>query len=196
MTKKTRCTWCLGDKADEHYHDTQWGVPIHDDDLWFEFLTLEGAQAGLSWRTIVNKIEGYQQLFKNFDIVKVSQMTDEELDELLLNPAIIRNRLKVYSTRNNALQMIKVQQEFGTFDQYIWGFVNHKPIQNKFKSLKNIPATTEISDAMCKDLKKRGFKFIGSTICYALMQASGMVNDHEVACFRYAECKKCEAVLI
>lgn len=190
MTENTRCAWCLGDKADEHYHDTQWGVPIHDDDLWFEFLTLEGAQAGLSWRTIVNKIEGYQQLFKNFDIIKVSVMTDEELDELLLNPAIIRNHLKVYSTRNNALQMIKVQQEFGTFDQYIWGFVNHKPIQNKFKSLKNIPATTEISDAMCKDLKKRGFKFIGSTICYALMQASGMVNDHEVGCFRYAECAK------
>ncbi len=190
MTEKTRCTWCLGDKADEHYHDTQWGVPIHDDDLWFEFLTLEGAQAGLSWRTIVNKIEGYQQLFKNFDIVKVSKMTDEELDALLLNPAIIRNRLKVYSTRNNAQQMIKVQQEFGSFNQYIWGFVNHKPIQNKFKSLKNLPATTEISDAMCKDLKKRGFKFIGSTICYALMQASGMVNDHEVGCFRYAECAK------
>ena len=187
MTENTRCAWCLGDKADEHYHDTQWGVPIHDDDLWFEFLTLEGAQAGLSWRTIVNKIKGYQQLFKNFDIVKVSKMTDEELDALLLNPAIIRNRLKVYSTRNNALQMIKVQQEFGSFDQYIWGFVNHKPIQNKFKSLKNLPATTEISDAMCKDLKKRGFKFIGSTICYALMQASGMVNDHEVGCFRYQE---------
>jgi len=190
MTEKTRCTWCLGDTADKHYHDTQWGVPIHDDDLWFEFLTLEGAQAGLSWRTIVNKIEGYQQLFKNFDIVKVSVMTDEELDALLLNPAIIRNRLKVYSTRNNALQMIKVQQEFGTFDQYIWGFVNHKPIQNKFKNLKNVPGTSNISDVMSKDLKKRGFKFIGSTICYALMQASGMVNDHVLDCFRHLECAK------
>lgn len=190
MTEKTKCAWCLGDTVDEHYHDNQWGVPIHDDRLWFESLTLEGAQAGLSWRTIVNKIEGYQELFKNFDIVKVSKMTDEELEELLLNPAIIRNRLKVYSTRNNALQIIKVQQEFGSFDQYIWGFVNHKPIQNRFKSLKEVPATTEVSDAMCKDLKKRGFKFIGSTICYALMQASGMVNDHEVNCFRHDACAK------
>ncbi|MCF6317889.1 MAG: DNA-3-methyladenine glycosylase I [Proteobacteria bacterium] len=188
MIEKTKCAWCLGDTVDEHYHDTHWGVPIHDDQLWFEFLTLEGAQAGLSWRTIVNKIEGYQKLFKNFDIVKVSKMTDEELEELLLNPAIVRNRLKVYSTRNNALQIIKVQKEFGSFDQYIWGFVNHKPIQNRFKSLKDVPATSEISDAMCKDLKKRGFKFIGSTICYALMQAAGMVNDHEVSCFRHLEC--------
>ena len=183
-----RCAWSQGDAVDEHYHDTQWGVPIHDDNLWFEFLTLEGAQAGLSWRTIVNKIEGYQQLFKNFDIEKVAVMTDNELEELLLNPAIIRNRLKVFSTRNNALQMIKVQQEFGSFDNYIWGFVNHKPIQNNVESLKNIPSTSEISDAMSKDLKKRGFKFIGSTICYALMQASGMVNDHEVNCFRYEIC--------
>lgn len=188
--QKTRCEWCLGDETDEHYHDTQWGVPIHDDNLWFEFLTLEGAQAGLSWRTIVKKITGYQKAFKNFDIIKVSQMSDEELETLLLNPEIIRNRLKVYSTRNNALQMIKVQQEFGSFDKYIWGFVDHKRIQNKFTSLKNIPATTDISDAMCKDLKKRGFKFIGSTICYALMQASGMVNDHETSCFRYEACAK------
>lgn len=190
MTDKTRCQWCLGDETDEHYHDTQWGVPIQDDNLWFEFLTLEGAQAGLSWRTIVKKITGYQKAFKAFDITKVSQMTDEELDALLLNPEIIRNRLKVYSTRNNALQMIKVQQEQGSFNHYIWGFVNHTTIQNKFTDLKNIPATTDISDAMCKDLKKRGFKFIGSTICYALMQASGMVNDHETGCFRYEECAK------
>ncbi|MBL4772105.1 MAG: DNA-3-methyladenine glycosylase I [Alcanivoracaceae bacterium] len=182
-----RCAWSQGDKADEHYHDTQWGVPIHDDDLWLEFLTLEGAQAGLSWRTIVNKVTGYQQSFKNFDIVKVAQMTDAELDELLLNPRIIRNRLKVYSTRNNAQQMIKVQSQFGSFDKYMWAFVEHKPILNHFESLKSIPATTGISDVMSKDLKKRGFKFIGSTICYALMQASGMVNDHEVGCFRHKE---------
>ena len=188
MTEKTRCTWCQGDATDENYHDTQWGVPIHDDNLWFEFLTLEGAQAGLSWRTIVNRIEGYQAAFKNFDIQKVSVMTDEELEQQLLNKAIIRNRLKVYSTRNNALRMIEVQKEFGSFDEYIWRFVNHKPIQNTFKSQKNLPATTDISDAMSKDMKKRGFKFIGSTICYALMQASGMVNDHEVGCFRYDVC--------
>jgi len=182
-----RCKWPLGDKADENYHDTQWGVPIHDDSLWFEFLTLEGAQAGLSWRTIVNKIKGYQQSFKNFDIKKVAVMTDDELDLLLTNPKIIRNRLKVYSTRNNAQQMLKIQREFGSFDKYIWAFVDHKTIQNQFVSLKDIPATTDISDSMCKDLKKRGFKFIGSTICYALMQASGMVNDHEVSCFRYKQ---------
>lgn len=185
-----RCQWSQGDAADEHYHDTQWGVPIHDDNLWFEFITLEGAQAGLSWRTIVNKIKGYQESFKSFDIEKVAKMTDDELELLLTNPAIIRNRLKVFSTRNNAQQILKVQTEFGSFNRYIWAFVDHKPIQNKFKSLKNIPATTEISDAMCKDLKKRGFKFIGSTICYALMQASGMVNDHEVDCFRYEVCAK------
>lgn len=188
--KKLRCAWCVGDAADEHYHDNQWGVPIHDDRLWLEFLTLEGAQAGLSWRTIINKREGYQQLFKQFDIDKVANMTDEELHEILKNPAIIRNRLKVFSTRNNAQQMRKVQIEFGGFDQYIWTFVDHKPIQNSFVSLKNIPGTTDISDAMSKDLKKRGFKFIGSTICYALMQASGMVNDHEIGCFRYSECAK------
>ena len=182
-----RCQWSLGDEADENYHDTQWGVPIHDDSLWFEFLTLEGAQAGLSWRTIVNKIDGYKQSFKNFDINKVAIMTDEELDLLLTNPRIIRNRLKVYSTRNNAQQMLKIQREFESFDKYIWAFVNHKTIQNKFVSLKNIPANTDISDSMSKDLKKRGFKFIGSTICYALMQASGMVNDHEVTCFRYQQ---------
>jgi DNA-3-methyladenine glycosylase I len=190
MNSKTRCAWCQGDPVDENYHDTQWGVPIHDDNLWFEFLTLEGAQAGLSWRTIVNRIEAYQKAFKDFDIQKVSIMTDEELEEQLLNKAIIRNRLKVFSTRNNAQRMIEVQKEFGTFDEYIWGFVNHKSIQNKFKDLNNIPATTNISDAMSKDLKRRGFKFIGSTICYALMQASGMVNDHEVSCFRYDACAK------
>jgi len=189
FTSIYRCQWSQGDAADEHYHDTQWGVPISDDDLWFEYITLEGAQAGLSWRTIVNKIQNYQKMFKNFDINKVAQMTDAELEQLLTNPGIVRNRLKVFSTRNNALQMQKVQSEFGSFNQYIWGFVNHKPIQNNIKSLEDVPATTEISDLMSKDLKKRGFKFIGSTICYALMQASGLVNDHEVSCFRYAECK-------
>ena len=189
MSELYRCEWAQGDAADEHYHDTKWGVPVKDDNLWFECLTLEGAQAGLSWRTIVNKIEGYQELFKNFEIDQVAQMTDEELEKILTNPAIIRNRLKVYSTRNNAQQMLKVQDEFGSFNLYIWGFVDHKPIKNNYNRLKDMPATTDISDAMCKDLKKRGFKFIGSTICYALMQASGMVNDHETSCFRYEECQ-------
>lgn len=190
LDKNTRCSWSQGDELDERYHDTQWGVPIHDDNLWLKFITLEGAQAGLSWRTIVKKIEGYQQSFKNFEINKVATMSDEELDELLKDPKIIRNRLKVYSTRNNAIQMIKVQKEFGTFDNYIWAFVNHKTIQNNFNSLEEVPATTDISDAMSTDLKKRGFKFIGSTICYALMQASGMVNDHVATCFRYQYCYK------
>ena len=180
-----RCSWCLGDVADEHYHDTQWGVPIHDDNLWLEFITLEGAQAGLSWRTIVNKIKGYQESFHDFDIHKVAEMADAELDALLLDPKIIRNRLKVYSTRNNAQQMLKVQQEFDSFDQYIWSFVEHKTIHNNIQSLQNIPATTDISDALSKDLKKRGFKFVGSTVIYAHMQATGMVNDHEISCFRY-----------
>jgi DNA-3-methyladenine glycosylase I len=189
MPEKQRCAWCLGDDADIHYHDTQWGVPIHDDSLWFEFITLEGAQAGLSWRTIVNKIKGYQESFNNFDIEAVANMTDDVLDELLKNPKIIRNRLKVYSTRNNAQQMIKVQQEYGSFDKYIWQFVGNKPIQNEFASLMDVPATTPVSDAMCKDLKQRGFKFVGSTICYALMQAAGMTNDHEVNCFRHKECQ-------
>lgn len=183
-----RCQWSQGDAADEHYHDTQWGVPIFDDNLWFEYITLEGAQAGLSWRTIVNKIKNYQKLFKKFDINKVAQMKDAELEQLLTNPGIVRNRLKVFSTRNNALQMQKIQSEFESFNQYIWSFVDHKPIQNKIKSLQDVPSTTEISDKLSKDLKKRGFKFVGSTICYALMQASGMVNDHEINCFRYQEC--------
>jgi DNA-3-methyladenine glycosylase I len=189
MAEIKRCAWCLGDETDIQYHDTQWGVAIHEDSLWLEFITLEGAQAGLSWRTIVKKIKGYQESFKNFDIQIVANMTDDELDEILKDPKIIRNRLKVYSTRNNAQQILKVQHEFGSFDRYIWQFVDNKPIQNSFASLKNIPATTPISDAMSKDLKKRGFKFIGSTICYALMQAAGMTNDHEVGCFRYNECQ-------
>ena len=185
-----RCSWCLGDPVDEHYHDTQWGVPIHDDQQWLKFITLEGAQAGLSWRTIVNKIQGYERAFHNFDLKKVSNMKDDELEALRQNSEIIRNKLKIYSTRLNAQMMIKVQQEFGSFDSYIWEFVDNQPIQNTFSSLKDIPSSTGISDKLSKDLKKRGFKFIGTTICYALMQASGMVNDHQINCFRYQECKK------
>jgi DNA-3-methyladenine glycosylase I len=187
---KNRCAWCLGDTEDEHYHDTQWGVPIHDDNLWLEFITLEGAQAGLSWRTIVKKIKGYQNCFHQFNIKKVANMTNDELESLRENPAIIRNKLKIYSTRNNAQRMLEVQSQFGSFDNYIWQFVNHAPIQNNFKSLSDVPASTPISDAICKDLKKRGFKFVGGTICYALMQASGMVNDHEISCFRHTICSE------
>ena len=190
MMNKTRCAWACDDEAERIYHDQQWGVPIHDDGLWFEFLTLEGAQAGLSWRTIINKRTGYQELFKNFDIVKVAKMTDEELDKLLKDARIIRNKLKVYSTRNNAQRMLEVQKEFGTFDTYIWKFVNNKPLQNNFTKREDVPAKTQLSDDMSKDLKKRGFKFIGSTICYALMQASGMVNDHDTSCFRHLPCSK------
>ena len=189
MNELKRCAWAIHDEVEKNYHDEQWGVPIHDDKLWFELLTLEGAQAGLSWRTIINKRLGYQQAFHQFDINKVAGMSDAELDELLTDPKIIRNRLKVYSTRNNAQQMLKVMAEFGSFDNYMWQFVQHKPIVNRFNNLKEVPASTEISDTMSKDLKKRGFKFIGTTICYALMQASGMVNDHETDCFRYEICK-------
>lgn len=184
-----KCDWCLGDPADEHYHDNHWGVPIHDDQLWFEYLTLEGAQAGLSWRTIVNKITGYQNAFHNFNIQKVARMSDEELELLRYNPDIIRNKLKIYSTRNNAQQIIKVQKEWGSFDKYMWSFVNGKTIHNTFSELSQVPSNTDISDTLSKDLKKKGFKFVGSTICYALMQASGMVNDHLINCFRYEQIK-------
>lgn len=183
----SRCQWCLGDSVDEHYHDTQWGVPIHDDSTWFKYLTLEGAQAGLSWRTIVHKIKGYEKAFYNFDINKVSEMQDEELEKLRENPDIIRNRLKIYSTRNNAQKIIQVQNDFGSFNKYIWKFVNNKTIHNSYTHLSELPATTGISDSMSKDMKKRGFKFVGSTICYALMQAGGLVNDHQIHCFRYKE---------
>ncbi len=185
-----KCDWCKGDQADEHYHDNHWGVPIHDDNLWLEYLTLEGAQAGLSWRTIVNKIPGYQKAFYDFDIQKVAGMSDDELEKLRSNPEIIRNKLKIYSTRNNAQQIIKVQKEWGSFDKYMWSFVNNETIHNAFSDLSQVPSNTDISDKLSKDLKKKGFKFIGSTICYALMQASGMVNDHQIDCFRYQQIKK------
>ena len=189
MSDKTiiRCQWCEGDAVDEHYHDTQWGVPIYDDVTWFKFLTLEGAQAGLSWRTIVHKINGYENAFHYFDIDKVAQMSDSELEQLREDTNIIRNRLKIYSTRNNAQQIKKIQKEFGSFNQYLWNSVGGSPIQNKHQALSEIPGKTNISDAISKDLKKRGFKFVGSTICYALMQAGGLVNDHVQSCFRYKD---------
>lgn len=188
MTTKTgdkqRCAWPGDNALMIAYHDQEWGVPVHDDNRHFEFLILEGAQAGLSWQTILNKRENYRCLFEGFDPVKVAQMTDERLEELLLDAGIVRNRLKVYGARKNALAFLAVQEEFGSFDDYVWGFVGGAQIVNTPAALGDIPAVTEVSDALSKDLKKRGFTFVGSTIIYAYMQAAGLVDDHETGCFR------------
>ncbi|MEH6585276.1 MAG: DNA-3-methyladenine glycosylase I [Halioglobus sp.] len=184
-----RCTWCGTDPLYMQYHDDEWGVPVWDDQTLFEFLILEGAQAGLSWITVLKKREAYRKLFSSFDPQKVARFTDKKLEKHLLNPAIIRNRLKVYGARKNALAFLEVQAEKGSFANYIWDFVDGKPIQNKWKSMAQVPATTPISDALSKDMKKRGFTFVGSTIMYAHMQATGMVNDHTTDCFRHRECK-------
>ena len=181
-----RCEWAKNDLAIE-YHDKEWGIPLHDDRLLFEFLILEGAQAGLSWDTILAKRENYRKAFDNFDAKKIATYGDKKFDELMQNAGIVRNRLKIKSAIRNSNAYLKMVEEFGTFDKYIWSFVDDKPIKNKWKSLSEVPAKTEISDAMSKDLKKRGFNFVGSTICYAFMQATGMVNDHIVSCFRYDE---------
>lgn len=187
--KKLRCEW-VGVKNERYvaYHDEEWGVPVHDDRKQFEFLILEGAQAGLSWWTVLNKREGYRKAFADFDPVKVARFTEKRIAKLIENPAIIRNRLKIRSAVTNAQAFLAVQEEFGCFDDYLWQFVDGRPIQNKWRTLKQIPATTPISDALSKDLKQRGFKFVGSTIVYAHMQAVGMVNDHVTKCFRYQEC--------
>ncbi len=185
----TRCKWAEGVSLDYiQYHDKEWGVPVFDDQVQFEFLILEGAQAGLSWSTILNKREGYRRAFADFDPVKVARFTQKRIEKLLLDPSIVRNRLKVNSTVTNAKAFLAVQEEFGSFSDYIWGFVGGKPLQNKFQNDRDIPATSPESDALSKDLKKRGFKFVGSTIIYAHMQATGMVNDHVVGCFRYKPC--------
>jgi DNA-3-methyladenine glycosylase I len=189
MPKITRCKWAEGVGPDNiEYHDTEWGVPVHDDAVQFEFLVLEGAQAGLSWSTILNKRDGYRKAFADFDVQKVARFTEKRIEKLLTNPAIVRNRLKVQSSVTNARAFIKVQEEFGSFSDYIWGFVDGKPIQNRFRKDSEIPATSPESDALSKDLKKRGFKFVGSTIVYAHMQATGLVNDHVTGCFRYRPC--------
>ena len=190
MTKPViRCKWAEGVSLDYiEYHDKEWGVPVHDDRVQFEFLILEGAQAGLSWSTILNKREGYRQAFAEFDAEKVARFTAKRIEKLLQNPAIVRNRLKVQSTVTNAKAFLEIQDEFGSFSDYIWAFVNGRPIQNKFKKDNEIPATSAESDTISKDLKKRGFKFVGSTIVYAHMQATGLVNDHVVGCFRYNPC--------
>jgi DNA-3-methyladenine glycosylase I len=183
--EKTRCPWCLGFQEYIDYHDNEWGVPVHDDRVHFEFLILEGAQAGLSWSMILKKREGYRKAFASFDPVEVSKFTPARVEKLLQNPGIVRNRLKVNAAVNNAKRFIEVQKEFGSFDKYIWGFVNNKPIVNKWKKHTQAPATTKESDALSKDLIKRGFKFVGSTVIYAHMQACGLVNDHIVDCWKY-----------
>lgn len=184
----TRCTWCGDDPLYMTYHDVEWGVPVRDDKTLFEFLLLEGAQAGLSWITILRKREHYRHLFDQFDAQKIARYSDKKLDKLLLNPQIIRNRLKVYGARKNARAFLEVQRERGSFSDYIWNFVDGQPIQNRWKSRHDIPATSAVSDALSKDMKKRGFTFVGSTIMYAHMQATGMVNDHTLDCFRHREC--------
>ena len=186
---KRRCEWGTVSQLYIDYHDNEWGVPIHDDRTLFEFLILEGAQAGLSWETVLKKRENYRKAFSNFDPVKVSRYSDKKVEALMGNKGIIRNSLKITSAINNAKRFLEVQKEFESFETYIWQFVNGKPITNRFKSIQEIPATTKESDAMSKDLKKRGFTFVGPTICYAHMQATGMVNDHIVGCFRYKEIK-------
>jgi len=190
MATKKRCEWANGNELYEKYHDQEWGVPSFDDQHLFEMLILEGAQAGLNWLTILKKREGYRRAFNDFDVLKVSRYTQKKIDKLLLNPEIIRNKLKVNSTVTNAKAFLEVKKEFGTFSDYIWQFVGGKPLQNKWKKQADVPAVTQVSDAMSKDLKKRGFKFVGSTICYAYMQAVGMVNDHTVNCACYKKCVK------
>ena len=190
---KNRCTWCGTDPLYMQYHDDEWGVPVWDDQTLFEFLILEGAQAGLSWITVLKKREAYRKLFSQFDANKVARYTDNKLEKHLQNPAIIRNRLKVYGARKNALAFLEVQADKGSFANYIWDFVDGTPIQNKWKSMSQVPATTAISDSLSKDMKKRGFTFVGSTIMYAHMQATGMVNDHTTDCFRHRECKALSA---
>jgi len=184
--ERVRCSWPT-DELYCKYHDEEWGVPVHDDRLLFEYLILEGAQAGLSWYTVLKKRENYRAAFDHFDAEKIARYGDKQVAKLLANEGIIRNRLKIHATIQNAKEVLKVKEEFGSFDKYQWRFVDGKPIINHRKSSKEVPARTEISDRMSKDLQQRGFKFVGSTICYAYMQAVGMVNDHMVTCFRHKE---------
>jgi DNA-3-methyladenine glycosylase I len=186
---KKSCSWPTNDPLMIKYHDKEWGVPLHNDKKLFEFLLLEGMQAGLSWRTVLYKRENFRKAFDNFDFNKVARYSKGKINSLLKDEGIIRNKLKVESVVTNAKAFLEIRKEFGTFNKYIWNFVNGKPIQNKFKSLKEIPARTKLSDLISIDLKKRGFKFVGSTIIYAHMQATGMVNDHVVWCFRHKELK-------
>ncbi|PTN05307.1 DNA-3-methyladenine glycosylase I [Mangrovibacterium marinum] len=184
---ENRCEWCLKDDLYRNYHDLEWGVPVYDDRVLFEFLILEGVQAGLSWHTVLKKRENYRHAYDNFDPEKVAAYDQQKVDELLQNEGLVRNRLKIAASITNAQRFLEVQKEFGSFSNYIWRFVDHKPIVNHFEKLSDLPATTPLSDKISKDLKKRGFKFVGSTIVYAHLQATGMVNDHLVSCFRHQE---------
>jgi DNA-3-methyladenine glycosylase I len=189
LSEKKRCAWAEGgNELYVEYHDREWGVPVRDDRKQFEFLILEGAQAGLSWSTVLNKREGYRKAFADFDPVKVARFSEKKIETLIQNPGIIRNRLKITAAVNNARAFLDIQKEFGSFDAYIWAFVGGKPLQNRWRAMVDIPATSRQSDALSKDLKQRGLKFVGSTIMYAHMQAAGLVNDHLISCFRYREC--------
>jgi DNA-3-methyladenine glycosylase I len=186
--ERPRCPWGATDPLLREYHDAEWGVPLHDDRRLFEFLCLEGAQAGLSWRTVLAKRERYREAFHGFDIARVAAMKDRELETLLLDPGIIRNRLKVFAARDNAIVALKVIDECGSLDRYLWSFVDGTPRINRWADSRSVPASTPLSDGMSKAMKKRGFRFVGSTIVYSLMQATGMINDHVLTCFRHAEC--------
>lgn len=190
LNTKNRCEWCGTDPLYVEYHDNEWGVPLHDDRGLFELLTLEGAQAGLSWLTILRKREHYRNAFHGFDPQKVAGYSKKDVEKLLGNPGIVRNRRKIESTVGNARCVLAIQEEFGSFDAFLWRYVDHQPLQNARKSLTELPAKTALSDTISKDLKKQGFNFVGSTICYAFMQAVGMVNDHVVTCFRHEQVKK------
>lgn len=187
---RPRCDWAYSDPLLQAYHDTEWGTPLHDDRQLFEFLCLEGAQAGLSWRTVLAKREHYRKVFHQFEIARVAAMTDRELERLLLDPGIIRNRLKVTATRANAVAALEVIANRGSLDGYLWSFVDGRPVRNHWRDQAEVPASTALSDHMSKAMKKCGFHFVGSTICYSLLQATGMVNDHVTACFRHAECAR------
>jgi len=189
LSGKKRCTWAEGgNELYIQYHDREWGVPVHEDRKQFEFLILEGAQAGLSWSTVLNKREGYRKAFAVFDPVKVARFSEKKIETLIQNPSIIRNRLKITSAVSNARAFLAIQKEYGSFDTYIWDFVGGKPLQNRWNAMADVPATSPESEALSKDLKQRGLKFVGSTIMYAHLQAAGLVNDHLVSCFRYREC--------
>ena len=187
MTKKQRCGWCEGNTLYENYHDTEWGVPLFDDQKLFEFLILETFQAGLSWITVLKKRENFRTAFDDFDYKKVASYNETKFQELVQNKGIIRNKLKIKAAISNAQAFLEIQEEFGRFSDYIWSFVDGKPIKNHITDYNKLPANTPLSDAISKDLKTRGFKFVGSTVVYAHMQATGMVNDHEISCFRYEE---------
>ncbi|SHM41181.1 DNA-3-methyladenine glycosylase I [Cyclobacterium lianum] len=190
QTETFRCPWCLGFEDYIRYHDEEWGVPVYSDRKHFEFLVLESAQAGLSWATILKKREGYMRAFEDFDYQKVADFTEEEIERLIGNPDIVRNRLKIQAAVNNARKFIGIQEHYGTFTDYIWGFVDGKPLQNEWKSMSAVPAATELSNQIARDLKQKGFKFLGSTIVYSHMQATGIVNDHLVQCHRHQEVKR------